>query len=1090
LVARNGAGETDGVLTIRASEPLSQTIAFDTLTDRYLGDPPFTLSASASSGLPVIFTVVSGPATISGNTITLTGQPGTVTIRAEQAGGEGYRAAGAIEQSFVVRYRHAVPVADAGGPYTVEFGRGGAFDGSRSHPQDPTATLAHYRWDLTDDGSYDVTGNLPILPISPAELTAAGITRPGTYTVRLEVEDSNNLKATATTTLVVTVYLSVPTALDAESLYWVTWTEAPWSPQTTVTHDGLDALRSGSMGDQQSSVLETVLLGPGELSYWWKVSSETNSDFLFLLLDRSVPVVTPISGEVGWRQETLSIPPGVHALYWAFLKDEAGSAGADAGWVDQVAFTPAHTTNYLVLEPSKTGWIASNGVRSGPNDTQYPVGDLFVDGQATEIRDWFWFKPFALSHPIAAAELRFYGGEVKASGGEELLQLHSIESSPDALVYGAATPALFGDLGDGPELGRLTLDAGDSFKDLSVPLNSDGIAALHKADFEAKDVLFGGAISTLNSTPADGEFMFGSDDSPGNVQLVILYGEGGLMPVADAGGPYTIPLGGSLTLDGRGSHHKHPAGSLVGYGWDFGANGTLDVIRTNDAPAVLTPQELASFGLEASGTYRIRLYVEDANRHLAFDDTTLVIEGPRSWTWNGGSGDWFTPTNWTPNGVPAASDTVTIGTGTVHPSRLVVHEGTINWTGGALAGNWTMGTTAQLLLSGTSAKVLSGTLTNAGLVRWTSGDFTFWDQNLAAPTLVNEPGGIVDIAGDLRLTFNVTRFALPRSIFNRGVFRKSAGLGPASVSVEVNFTNLGRVECFSGVLSFTSEYFRSEGGTLAAGLRGPTAYGAIEFNGGPVDLSRMGFEASLLDEYAPALPSDFLPVRFVASRGRFASVELPAGTDWDPHYLSTAYHLGTRREGLPVVLYQPSQVVGSVRDDLLLAVGASGSAPVTHQWQRDGQELPGATNQTLVLPSARFEDAGLYTVVVSNALGVATSQPARLEVVSRARAVDPISMFGDTSRQFLEILSSAWTVAGTNYALTMEVAAPFPTAAQMAPTNALTWSGSSTPTATARPRKRRWETWATITTSTSTSTAPAGMSPGSRFPRCPRRTAW
>jgi hypothetical protein len=102
LVARNGAGETDGVLTIRASEPLSQTIAFDALTDRYLGDPPFTLSASASSGLPVSFEVVSGPATISGKSVTLA-EPGTVTIRASQAGGNGWAAATPVERSFEVR---------------------------------------------------------------------------------------------------------------------------------------------------------------------------------------------------------------------------------------------------------------------------------------------------------------------------------------------------------------------------------------------------------------------------------------------------------------------------------------------------------------------------------------------------------------------------------------------------------------------------------------------------------------------------------------------------------------------------------------------------------------------------------------------------------------------------------------------------------------------------------------------------------------------------------------------------------------------------------------------------------------------------
>jgi hypothetical protein len=46
---------------------------------------PFTLDATASSGLPVTYTVISGPATVAGNTITFTGT-GNVTLRAAQEG--------------------------------------------------------------------------------------------------------------------------------------------------------------------------------------------------------------------------------------------------------------------------------------------------------------------------------------------------------------------------------------------------------------------------------------------------------------------------------------------------------------------------------------------------------------------------------------------------------------------------------------------------------------------------------------------------------------------------------------------------------------------------------------------------------------------------------------------------------------------------------------------------------------------------------------------------------------------------------------------------------------------------------------------
>lgn len=82
-------------------QPAAQRITFSALPDRTLGDAPFVLAATASSGLPVGFSVVSGPATVTGATLTMTGS-GLVTVRASQAGNPGYQAAPPVEQSFTV----------------------------------------------------------------------------------------------------------------------------------------------------------------------------------------------------------------------------------------------------------------------------------------------------------------------------------------------------------------------------------------------------------------------------------------------------------------------------------------------------------------------------------------------------------------------------------------------------------------------------------------------------------------------------------------------------------------------------------------------------------------------------------------------------------------------------------------------------------------------------------------------------------------------------------------------------------------------------------------------------------------------------
>jgi uncharacterized delta-60 repeat protein len=59
---------------------------------------------------------------------------------------------------------------------------------------------------------------------------------------------------------------------------------------------------------------------------------------------------------------------------------------------------------------------------------------------------------------------------------------------------------------------------------------------------------------------------------------------------------------------------------------------------------------------------------------------------------------------------------------------------------------------------------------------------------------------------------------------------------------------------------------------------------------------------------------------------------------------------------------------------------ASGTAPLSFQWQTNGAPIPGATNDQLVISQARFADAGLYSVVVSNVEGHVTSADAGLTV--------------------------------------------------------------------------------------------------------------
>ena len=79
----------------------AQVITFDVISDKVYGDAPFTLVASSSSNLAVSFNVVSGPATITGDELTITGT-GNVTVEASQAGNDTYAAAESVSRTFIV----------------------------------------------------------------------------------------------------------------------------------------------------------------------------------------------------------------------------------------------------------------------------------------------------------------------------------------------------------------------------------------------------------------------------------------------------------------------------------------------------------------------------------------------------------------------------------------------------------------------------------------------------------------------------------------------------------------------------------------------------------------------------------------------------------------------------------------------------------------------------------------------------------------------------------------------------------------------------------------------------------------------------
>ncbi len=163
---QNPATGTSAVPSMIISLALkTQSLNFPTIGTRVMTSPSVELTASSDSGLPVTYTVLSGPATVNGAILTLTGV-GTVSVRASQSGDATYAPATASEQTFVVL---SSPSAQ-----TITF-----------HP--PTDQVFDHEFSMRLTGS--TTSGLPIIftvTSGPANITGAllNVTGAGQITIR------------------------------------------------------------------------------------------------------------------------------------------------------------------------------------------------------------------------------------------------------------------------------------------------------------------------------------------------------------------------------------------------------------------------------------------------------------------------------------------------------------------------------------------------------------------------------------------------------------------------------------------------------------------------------------------------------------------------------------------------------------------------------------------------------------------------------------------------------------------------------------------------------------------------------------------
>ena len=191
----------------------------------------------------------------------------------------------------------------------------------------------------------------------------------GTYRVNLTV---TNRFGEASRTDVVTAGAGTPLAAALDSaLVFETDGANGWFGCKDPTALGSSSARSGSVGANGVSALQTRVTGPFRLSFRWRCSPGPGERLVFLV--DGLPEQT-LDRETGWTSATRVVPSGTHVLRWEYHAGTTGTSGSGAGYLDAV-------------RPDAGPRAAFNG---SPQVGTAPLTVIFTDRSTGGPTDWQW----------------------------------------------------------------------------------------------------------------------------------------------------------------------------------------------------------------------------------------------------------------------------------------------------------------------------------------------------------------------------------------------------------------------------------------------------------------------------------------------------------------------------------------------------------------------------------------------------------------------------------------------------------------------------------------------------------------------------
>jgi len=129
--------------------------------------------------------------------------------------------------------------------------------------------------------------------------------------------------------------MSFEAALEVDDASFSSSGQACWTPVDHHSSGDGDSMQAGDISDDASSMLESQLDGPSQVTFDWRVSAQGSDTLSFYIDD---VLTRSIAGDTEWDTVSVSVGEGQHTLAWVYEKDGLVSMLEDSGWVDSVSF--------------------------------------------------------------------------------------------------------------------------------------------------------------------------------------------------------------------------------------------------------------------------------------------------------------------------------------------------------------------------------------------------------------------------------------------------------------------------------------------------------------------------------------------------------------------------------------------------------------------------------------------------------------------------------------------------------------------------------------------------------------------------------